>query len=506
MADEHEDALTKLVDDEQFDEAERDRPKPVSDDFMGVLQDQFGSAPWWVISAVTHAVILALLATIVLVHQQTTGEAVVVEQLPPLPKPPEMKKRKIRDIVKSDKIVEVDAKVTVHNPVIIHEKIEITDNIETDSDLELNTATGEEEAISDIPLLGTDFSGNIGIGDSRAGAYGFRTGGGRKRAAMRHGGSKASESAVDQALAWLARNQERDGSWLCEKHGGSHRDRDSRVALTGLALLAFLGAGHTERVGKYRGNVIRGIMFLNQQQDSRGAYHKNGYNHAIAGLAVAEAFGMAGIISTGQSAQMAIYYSVDVHQNPYGGWRYKRRQEGDMSVTGWFIMQLKSAKVARLRVPVQGWQGAINFLDACEMQTDGPYGGGLFGYKGPGSRLRTSAIGSLCRLFLGYPPQDVMGGAQRFAAEIPGQRGNRTDLYYWYYATLVMFQVGSDHWKTWNDTLRPTLVNSQIKGGADDGSWAPDVDSYGERGGRVFTTALGALCLEVYYRYLPMYR
>ena len=109
----------------------------------------------------------------------------------------------------------------------------------------------------------------------------------------------------------------------------------------------------------------------------------------------------------------------------------------------------------------------------------------------------------LGRLFCGFPPNELIGGADLLRNNVPSW-GSK-DFYYWYYATLVMFQMGGDHWKAWNNALRPTLVNNQRKGGPEDGSWDPAGDKYGDAG-RVYSTAIGALCLEVYYRYLPIHR
>jgi hypothetical protein len=93
----------------------------------------------------------------------------------------------------------------------------------------------------------------------------------------------------------------------------------------------------------------------------------------------------------------------------------------------------------------------------------------------------------------------------------PRGHSKERGFYYWYYGTLGMFQMGGEHWKAWNQAMKKTLLDNQCKGGPmdgsvqdKDGSWDPHswIDLYG---GRVFTTALGALSLEVYYRYLPMY-
>lgn len=88
----------------------------------------------------------------------------------------------------------------------------------------------------------------------------------------------------------------------------------------------------------------------------------------------------------------------------------------------------------------------------------------------------------------------------------PANNAGNTCFYYMYYGTLTMFQIGGAQWKDWNEALKNALLPSQCKGGDDDGSWDPKADWLCEWGGRVYTTAMGALCLEVYYRYLPAYR
>ena len=116
--------------------------------------------------------------------------------------------------------------------------------------------------------------------------------------------------------------------------------------------------------------------------------------------------------------------------------------------------------------------------------------------------------------FLPRTPKDVEELWQQVVqtAGTVKNRGGDIGFYYWYYGTLGMFQMGGDYWKKWNEAIKPTLVNNQCKGGpldgtaADkDGSWDPIFDQDDTRSGRAYSTAVGALCLEVYYRYLPMY-
>ena len=60
--------------------------------------------------------------------------------------------------------------------------------------------------------------------------------------------------------------------------------------------------------------------------------------------------------------------------------------------------------------------------------------------------------------------------------------------------------------KAWNPQMKKTLLEMQEKKGTEDGSWAPS-DGYGMCAcvGRTMSTALGAMTLEVYYRYLRIY-
>jgi hypothetical protein len=74
-------------------------------------------------------------------------------------------------------------------------------------------------------------------------------------------------------------------------------------------------------------------------------------------------------------------------------------------------------------------------------------------------------------------------------------------MYHWYYGSYAMFQFGGSAWKTWNESMIKALLNSQRQGViCEDGSWDP-IDEWGAAGGRVYSTALGAMTLEVYYRF-----
>jgi hypothetical protein len=110
----------------------------------------------------------------------------------------------------------------------------------------------------------------------------------------------------------------------------------------------------------------------------------------------------------------------------------------------------------------------------------------------------------VCRQFLGMARENPAGNeaGDYLLGELPGD--GEPNLYYWYYATWGMYQLQGNHWRRWNDALVKELVARQRPDGNAAGSWDPD-DAWGGHGGRVYSTAMGALCLEVYYRFLPLY-
>jgi hypothetical protein len=334
------------------------------------------------------------------------------------------------------------------------------------------------------------------------------------------GGSKTTERAVESALRWLAYHQESDGHWDAKKFGSNEK---TDTAVTSLAMLAFLGAGNSEKVGDYKDTVQRGVAWLKSKQAASGlifdttdagGHRGEGYPGAMATMAIAEAAAMGNLAGTRDSAQRAVNYCTEVHQAGEGsdklGWRYHPKMEGDTSVTGWFMMALKSAKIAGLQVNHAAFDGAIKYLDSVEHKAAGgdpgyaPASTYWYTVKDAHEPHRLTAIGCLCRQYLGWKRDDLQASVEGFVAKggVPtwGGNGGGVDLYYWYYGSLCTFQQGGDVWKKWNAGLTSALVPNQRKDGDDTGSWDP-VGAYATEWGRVGETALGCLNLEVYYRY-----
>jgi hypothetical protein len=226
------------------------------------------------------------------------------------------------------------------------------------------------------------------------------------------------------------------------------------------------------------------------------------YSHGIAAIALCEAYGLSQDALLREPAQRAINFVVAAQHQGTGGWRYEPGQPGDTSVVGWQVMALKSGEMAGLTVPQASLDLAGKWLSAVEGA--GP-AIGTFGYAGPGGTPAMTAEGLLCRQFLGSRRNDasMRGGADYLLKNLP-QQGRETS-YYWYYGTQVMYHMQGDYWTAWNDHLRDTVVNTQVKQGHMAGTWEP-ADQWEKSGGRIFSTSLRLLMLQVYYRHLPLYR
>ena len=337
----------------------------------------------------------------------------------------------------------------------------------------------------------------------------------------RQGGTVESEKAVAAGLDWLARHQRPDGSWSLDTHSqclGDGCPPDSAmvsdVAATGLAILPMMGAGHIHtKQSKYSESVRRGLGWLMKQQQRDGEMFLGGgfnskmYTHAIATMALCEAYGLSKDPKLRTAAQRGLNYIGKVQSLSDGGWRYYEGQPGDTSVFGWQIFALRSGRLAGLVTPKNVVKGCHRYLNLA--QTDDR--GVTYSYlPGGGINPVMTAEGLLCRQYLGWPrthPAMKMG-TMLVAADLRESR--ERNIYYWYYATQLLHNMQDKDWKEWNLKVREGLVVMQRTGtGCDRGSWdgnQPQPDVQGRRAGRLYTTALSILTLEVYYRFLPLYR
>lgn len=331
------------------------------------------------------------------------------------------------------------------------------------------------------------------------GIIGNRSAGMRGSALAEFGGNKETETAVLRALRWLQKVQEPDGSW-----------KNNRVAMTALALLAYLAHGETPASEEFGNTVLKAIQYLVTQSKTDGHFGGN-YEIPIATYAVCEAYALTKVPALKEVAEKNIEYIIN-GQHETGGWDYscKQSERDDTSYMGWCAQALKAAKMAGIKHP--------KLNEAMQLSVKGfqknahPEGG--FGYTSPGQGGLTG-IGVLCMQLLGAAnePEARKGLAwveQNITMNWEEPYGS-SPVYYWYYITQAKFHHGGSVWTKWNRDFTKALIDNQIVeegmgvDGKDIGYW-DSPSEHEHHDGRVMDTCLCALQLEVYYRYLPTYK
>jgi len=499
-------------------------PKPWEDEhsFSEVLYDWMGRAPWFAVSGAAHLLAFFVLAAIPWDAFQREEPPVLIATM----------LEDKQDLIDDVELVEPEPVPVESEPVEDLDDPVLTESVDEVSD-ETDTAfapiIGDDSSLFEQEAAGNNDVIGMGGGGGPTGNPGGGRGGTRGR-----GGPKMEESLGD-ALDWLKHHQSPDGYWdsdgfsdqcggvggsICEDPGYAQHD----VGVTALALLTFIAADNTTNHGVYQDQVKRGIKWLRSMQDpDTGLVGEKSskeflYNHAIATLALCEAYYDSASPLLRITSQKAVNY-IQMARNPYGAWRYDQPPVGDSdtSVTGWMVFALKAAEDAKLDVDQGAFEGAKAWLNEVTDTASGRVGYNEYGnlssriigindhYPAEKGEAMT-AVGLLCRVFMGesdlreYPILKKHGDLMMRSLPEWDADGFGNDMYYWYYGTYAMFQLGGKYWKQWESALKSTLLENQRQDGDARGSWDPS-GPWGFSGGRVYSTAMMALCIEVYFRY-----
>ena len=361
----------------------------------------------------------------------------------------------------------------------------------------------------------------------------------RNPAAMANVAEPSTEAAIHLGLEFLARYQLPDGSWSLNGFDPDEPQHVSQLhsdtAATGLALLAFQGAGYNHREFKYARQIDHAIQWLIENQSADGGLYVPSnsksdnacrlYSHGIAALALTEAYGMTQDARIKEAAQNALDYISDSRDDRKGGWRYfdtPGKKSTDTSVSGWMMMALQSGRLAGLKVDDRCFDGLDDWLDVAadpdnaSLYRYNPYAvdsKGVSRIQGRKPSPAMTSVGLLMRVYGGWEKRDprLIAGAQYMLdTQMPSDATpQQRDTYYWYYATQVMKHAGGAQWDAWDQKLRPLLTRSQETSGDLAGSWhpyKPVPDRWGAFGGRIYVTTMNLLSLEVRHRMLPIYR
>jgi hypothetical protein len=347
-----------------------------------------------------------------------------------------------------------------------------------------------------------------------------------------------TEAAIHLGLEFLVKYQQPDGSWSLTRFDTEHplhkRQLDSDTAATGLAVLAFQGAGYNHLEFKYARQVNHAVRWLIKNQGEDGLLYLESdkksnsacrlYSHGIAALALTEAYGMTQDPTLKEPAQKALDFITRTQHPTKGGWRYyteMKNRSTDTSVSGWMVMALQSGRLSGLDVDDKTFKSIVEWLAvAADPANDSLYrynpyavnSQGVSRIQGRNATASMTAVGLLMRIYTGWERDDPrLAAGARFLVQqqLPGNTMALRDTYYWYYATQVLKHIDGPEWKTWNNALRPMLIKAQEKTGDNAGSWdpySPVPDRWAPFGGRLYVTTMNLLSLEVRHRLLPLYQ
>jgi len=352
--------------------------------------------------------------------------------------------------------------------------------------------------------LGNGVGGGGGMGMARIPATmrGRCIPGERTRLLFENGGTAEVEKAVIKALDWLKEEQNEDGSWGPDYQG----------AMTGFALLCYLGHCETPKSEKYGDTVAKGLQFLVEMAKRQGGKIGDlnnrhwSYEHGIAAYALGEANALlklegSAIPGLTEAFEQSVAIIVE-GQNEDGGWvyAYEGIGSGDLSVTGWQFQALKTASYSRSNI--DGLSNAMSKAMRFIAGRQGEKGG--FGYRGVGDRHSLTGVGILGLQFLTRGKRSqIARGFEFYLSRAPFEYDTTSaDLYSWYYMNQAAFNYGGQVWEEWNGMVLDQLLEAQRR----DGSFRPEGSNKSSqaRGSRdIYRTCLITLMLEVYYRYLP---
>lgn len=298
--------------------------------------------------------------------------------------------------------------------------------------------------------------------------------------------------AVDRGLAWLAKQQQPDGSFGSQSHYGRH------VGITGFAGLAFLSSGDTPGRGRY-GRAIDGCVdFIIAHGSESGLLaaetsHGPMYGHGFATLFLGEVYGMTNRSDVREALRKATRLIVTT-QNQEGGWRYQPvRHDADVSVTVCQVMALRAARNAGLFVEKSVVDKSVQYV----LDKQNPDGG--FRYMGPSgtSAFARSAAGVATLQYAGiYRGEAIESGLQYCMRFVPSDEQSVGHYFYGhYYAAQAMYLAGDAHWKTWWPAIRDELLSKQDQ----EGYWRGQA-------GKEYGTAVALIILQMPNRLLPIFQ
>jgi hypothetical protein len=342
---------------------------------------------------------------------------------------------------------------------------------------------------------------------------------------------KRVDAAVERALNWMAAKQLDSGEFPTLVRG--------QPGVTSLCMMAFLSHGHMPKAGPYGRRLERAADYVIGCQKENGLISIVGldgpkvipetpsglgvnaaYNHAISALLLSELYGMGGAPNAERmkkAVKKALAVSLEMQRWPKkkeinkGGWRYLDHHEldSDLSVTGWELMFLRSARNSGFEVPKDAIDGAVAYVHRCYSKKYG-----TFQYSTDpsdnGSRGMAGA-GILALAHAGYHNSTEARDTAEWILKQKFEPYNTVapfhidgDHYHFgiFSCCQGMYQLGGRYWKEFFPRIVPVLLANQQA----DGSWPPDSQKWDAPYGSPYTTALVVMTLGAPNQLLPIFQ
>jgi hypothetical protein len=321
-----------------------------------------------------------------------------------------------------------------------------------------------------------------------------------------------TDQAIDRGLAFLASHRHADGSFGTNGYVGN-------VAVTSLAGLAFMAAGHQPNRGSYGKIVTDALKFVLSQENRLGNIpgflhnpnatpHGPMYGHGFGTLFLAEVSGMVPDRELSRKVRDTLHRAVRVildGQSRDGGWRYMPGvQEADLSVTICQIMALRAARNAGVAVDETKVKKCVDYVKRCQDRSQGWFRYMTNGGGGGGAQAFARTAAGVVALYSAgvYKGEEIDKGLRFLQSNRPGPVFGRhdfmmrPDMHYFYghyYAVQAMWIAGGEYWSGWYPAIRDELLGSQQA----PGNWQDQICSH-------YATAMACLILQIPNNYLPI--
>ena len=306
------------------------------------------------------------------------------------------------------------------------------------------------------------------------------------------------ELSIQKGLRYLARTQNRDGSWRNAGGYGSYP-----VAMTALAGVAMAMSGSTPTRGKYAPNVRRSVEYLLRQALPNGlitAMNEESrpmYGHGFSTMYLAEIYGMEEDAKRQKKIHRVLtraWKLIQKSQSYAGGWLYAPDDAGDEgSVTITEVQALRGCRNAGIAVDPKVIAKAVKYI----ADSQNPDGGIRYTARGGGSSRPPITAAAVAVLYNAGRYDDPMAEkALKYARRTIPISGSGHHYYSHLYLSQALYQKGGKVWDDYYKKFSTYLLRQQRA----DGSWM------GDGVGTTYGTAIALTILQLPYARLPIYQ